>query len=104
MNAREFRELALYLLACLAMTGCTVGPNFERPQTATPDVFDRTQAAQSPSKPVESEFTPQWWTLFNDATLDSLEDQLTDTNLDVAAASARLRQSRAEQRIAGADE
>jgi NodT family efflux transporter outer membrane factor (OMF) lipoprotein len=104
MNASEFRELALYLLACLAITGCTVGPNFERPQTATPDVFDRTQAAQASSKPVESEFTPQWWTLFNDATLDSLEDQLTDTNLDVAAASARLRQSRAEQRIAGADE
>jgi NodT family efflux transporter outer membrane factor (OMF) lipoprotein len=36
--------------------------------------------------------------------LDSLEQQLTDANLDVAAASARLRQSRAEQRIAGAAE
>ena len=29
---------------------------------------------------------------------------MTDANLDVAAASARLRQSRAEQRIAGAEE
>jgi NodT family efflux transporter outer membrane factor (OMF) lipoprotein len=36
--------------------------------------------------------------------LNSLEKQLTDANLDVAAASARLRQSRAEQRIAGAAE
>jgi NodT family efflux transporter outer membrane factor (OMF) lipoprotein len=104
MNAREFRELALYVLACLAMTGCMVGPNFERPQTATPDVFNRTQTAQASSKPVEAEFGPDWWTLFKDPTLDALEQQLTDTNLDVAAASARLRQSRAEQRIAGADE
>ncbi len=36
--------------------------------------------------------------------LNSLEQQLADANLDVAAASARLRQSRAEQRIAGAEE
>ncbi|MGF6726683.1 NodT family efflux transporter outer membrane factor (OMF) lipoprotein [Paraburkholderia sp. GAS41] len=104
MKASEFRELTLYVLACLALTGCMVGPNFERPQSSTPDVFNRTQAAQASSKAVQADFSPQWWTLFNDPTLDSLEQQLSDTNLDVAAASARLRQSRAEQRIAGADE
>ncbi|SOE98950.1 efflux transporter, outer membrane factor (OMF) lipoprotein, NodT family [Burkholderia sp. OK233] len=106
MNASEFslRELALFILACLVMTGCTVGPNFERPQTTTPDVFNRTQSAQAPSKAIESEFSPEWWKLFNDPLLDSLEQQLADANLDVAAASARLRQSRAEQRIAGAEE
>jgi NodT family efflux transporter outer membrane factor (OMF) lipoprotein len=104
MNARAFRELALYILACFTMTGCMVGPNFKPPQSTTPNVFNRTQTAQASSKPVEADFGPQWWTLFNDPTLDSLEQQLADTNLDVAAASARLRQSRAEQRIAGADE
>ncbi|RKF48579.1 efflux transporter outer membrane subunit [Paraburkholderia fungorum] len=106
MNPSEFslRELALYVLACLAMAGCTVGPNFEPPQTTTPDVFDRTQSAQAPSKAVEADFSPQWWTLFNDPTLNALEAQLADANLDVAAASARLRQSRAEQRIAGAED
>ncbi|HEX7913528.1 MAG TPA: efflux transporter outer membrane subunit [Paraburkholderia sp.] len=106
MKASEFslRELALFISACLVMTGCTVGPSFERPQTTTPDVFNRTQSAQASSKAIESEFSPQWWTLFNDPMLDSLEKQLTDANLDVAAASARLRQSRAEQRIAGAEE
>jgi NodT family efflux transporter outer membrane factor (OMF) lipoprotein len=104
MNASECRELALYILACLVMSGCTVGPNFERPQSSTPEVFDRTQAAQASSKAVESEFSQEWWTLFKDPMLDSLEQQLADANLDVAAAAARLRQSRAEQRIAGADE
>jgi NodT family efflux transporter outer membrane factor (OMF) lipoprotein len=106
MNARDFslRTPALALLLCCMLTGCLVGPNFERPQTATPDVFNRTQTAQAASRAVESEFSPQWWTLFNDPILDSLENQLTDANLDVAAASARLRQSRAEQRIAGAEE
>ena len=104
MNASGFREPALYILACFTMTGCMVGPNFKPPQSATPDVFNRTQTAQATSKPVEADFGPQWWTLFNDPTLDSLEQQLADANLDVAAASARLRQSRAEQRIAGAEE
>jgi len=95
----------LTLVACLVMAGCTVGPNFERPTSATPgQVFERTQAAQAPSKAVEAGFNADWWTLFNDPTLNSLEQQLTDANLDVAAASARLRQSRAEQRVAGAAE
>ncbi|WP_031358778.1 efflux transporter outer membrane subunit [Caballeronia sordidicola] len=106
MNASEFsiRTPALAVSLCFALTGCLVGPDFERPQTSTPDVFNRTQAALATSQAVESELSPEWWTLFNDPTLDSLEQQLTDANLDVAAASARLRQSRAEQRIAGAAE
>jgi NodT family efflux transporter outer membrane factor (OMF) lipoprotein len=106
MNTSEFsiRAVALAILASLVMTGCMVGPDFERPSTSTPEVFDRTQSAQAQSRPAESAFSPEGWTLFNDPVLNSLEQQLADANLDVAAASARLRQSRAEQRIAGAEE
>jgi NodT family efflux transporter outer membrane factor (OMF) lipoprotein len=107
MNANPFslRVLTLEILACLAMAGCTVGPDFERPSASTPpQVFDRTQSAQASSKAVEAAFSRDWWTLFNDPTLNALEQQLADANLDVAAASARLRQSRAEQRVAGAAE
>jgi NodT family efflux transporter outer membrane factor (OMF) lipoprotein len=108
MNASKFsiRTLLLALLLSLGavLSGCTVGPNFEHPQTATPEVFERTESAQASSKAVEAQFGPQWWTLFNDPVLNSLESQLSDANLDVAAASARLRQSRAEQRVAGAAE
>jgi NodT family efflux transporter outer membrane factor (OMF) lipoprotein len=101
--------LDVEILACFAITGwiagCAVGPDFKPPASSVPtQVFDRTQAQQAPSKAVETQFNPDWWTLFNDPTLNTLEQQLTDANLDVAAASARLRQSRAEQRIAGAAE
>jgi NodT family efflux transporter outer membrane factor (OMF) lipoprotein len=104
MNASDYsiREIVLTILACLVMAGCTVGPNFERPQSTTPEVFNRTQTAQSPSKPVESQFDSDWWTQFNDPVLNDLEKQLADANLDVAQASARLVQSRAERRVAGA--
>ncbi|MBN3785416.1 efflux transporter outer membrane subunit [Burkholderia sp. Ac-20353] len=106
MNTSEFsvRETVLAILASLVMAGCTLGPDFERAKTSTPDVFNRTTTAQASSKAVESQFSPDWWTLFDDPILNSMERQLADANLDVAAASARLRQSRAEQRVAGAAE
>ncbi|WP_434667522.1 efflux transporter outer membrane subunit [Paraburkholderia sp. A3BS-1L] len=109
MNTSQYsiRAILLTALACvafLAMAGCTVGPNFEPPKSPPPEVFNRTQMAQAPSKAVEGQFGPQWWTLFNDPVLNGLEKQLADANLDVAAASARLLQSRAERRVAGAAE
>jgi len=67
MRAREFsiRTPALVVVVCSALSGCLVGPDFKRPQSTTPDVFDRTQSAQAASKAVESDFQPQWWTLFS---------------------------------------
>ncbi|MDR5782899.1 efflux transporter outer membrane subunit [Caballeronia sp. LZ065] len=97
-------KIVLALPACLAITGCMVGPDFERPTAATPQIFDRTQTAQAPSKAVEAAFVQDWWTLFDDSVLNALEQRLADANLDVAAASARLLQSRAQRRIAGAAE
>ncbi|SAL39892.1 RND efflux system outer membrane lipoprotein [Caballeronia cordobensis] len=101
-NDMPLRTLALTLLACFVMAGCTVGPDFVPPKSATPDVLERTHNAQAESKPVQAEFDPDWWTLFDDPVLNALQKRLADANLDVAAASARLRQSRAEQRVAGA--
>jgi len=86
------------------MAACTVGPNFEPPKSPTPEVFNRIRTAQAPSKAVEGQFGSEWWTLFNDPVLNGLEKRLADANLDVAAASARLLQSRAERRVAGAAE
>ncbi|MDR5817245.1 MULTISPECIES: efflux transporter outer membrane subunit [unclassified Caballeronia] len=101
-NDMPLRTLALAVLASFVITGCTVGPDFEAPKTTTPDVLERTHNAQAPSKPVQADFNPDWWTLFDDPVLNALQQRLADANLDVAAASARLRQSRAAQRVAGA--
>jgi NodT family efflux transporter outer membrane factor (OMF) lipoprotein len=98
----SLRAIVLAVLASLAMAGCTVGPDFQPPKSATPEVFERTQTAQASSKAVQADFNSDWWTLFDDPVLNALEKRLADANLDVAAASARLRQSRAEQRVAGA--
>ncbi|WP_250490867.1 efflux transporter outer membrane subunit [Caballeronia sp. INML2] len=106
MNASDtsLSALALAILASFAMTGCMLGPDFEHPKAAVPDAFEQTRTAAAASKAVQAEFNPEWWTLFNDPVLNALEQRLASANLDVAAASARLRQSRATQRVAGAPE
>ena len=73
-SAFSLRTPALAVSLCFALNGCLLGPNFERPQSDTPGVFNRTQTAQASSKAVESEFSQEWWTLFNDPMLDSLEN------------------------------
>lgn len=104
MSAADFsmRASILAILACLALAGCAVGPDFERPTPSAPDVFHRIQSAQASSKAVDAEYNSEWWTLLNDPLLNDLESRLVDANLDVAAASARLRQSRSTQQVVGA--
>lgn len=86
------------------LTGCTVGPNFQRPDVAAPSDFVRANHAQAPSRPVVGTLSSEWWSLLGDPELVSLESRLATDNLDVQAASARVLQSRAGLRIAGAEQ
>ncbi|GJG98628.1 efflux transporter outer membrane subunit [Cupriavidus pauculus] len=101
-EAFSFRATTLTLLASLALAGCAVGPDFKRPESSTPDIFQRLQSAQSDSRAVDTEFHDDWWTLLNDPMLNELQARLAESNLDVAAAATRLGQSRATQQIVSA--
>ncbi|GBQ48632.1 efflux transporter outer membrane subunit [Komagataeibacter sucrofermentans] len=95
------KRFLLVGLSALAMAGCTVGPNYHKPQVKAPAQWRTTQP------PAESQVTmamtgPQWWTLFNDPILTRLENEVASANLDLRAASLRLMQSVAERRIASA--
>ena len=106
MTARLFsiRPVLPGLLCAAALAGCTVGPNFQPPHVAAPSDFTRAKQAQAPSRPVEATLAPAWWSLLGDPELVALESQLATDNLDVQAATARLLESRAGLRIAGADQ
>lgn len=86
-------------LACLAaLAGCTVGPEYRRPDIALPDQW------QSPTgaTPAAVDLS-RWWTGFDDATLASLTQRALAANLDLRLAEARLREARAQLRVVGAD-
>ena len=93
-----FRGIALAIFAGI-WAGCTtVGPNYQRPPI---DVPVRWSEAPENTAPAPNEAS-RWWADFNDPELDSLIDRAIGANLDVAQAEARIRESRANRKIATA--
>lgn len=72
--------------------GCSVGPDYSRPEVELPSEF-QTQldnAIQS-----EQVLLGEWWTAFNDPQLDSLISRALQRNLDIQESLYRIQESRA---------
>jgi multidrug efflux system outer membrane protein len=78
------RRTAIILVALLA--GCTVGPDYSRPQTASPDKWriDYPAAADVANT--------RWWEQFDDPVLNQLIDEALRENRDLLIAAARVDQ------------
>jgi len=97
--------LAACAAACMLLLGaCASGPDFHAPDTgvAVASFAPAGAADADTSRTVEQDFDPAWWSLFNDHTLVALERDALAANLDLQAAAARIGQSRASLRQAGA--
>jgi len=91
------RYRLLYLLIFLLLAGCAMGPDYIRPTPMLPTAFDNVSEQITP-------FTAlNWWKLFNDPTLDRIEQEALVYNCDLKIAMARVEESRALARIAFAD-
>lgn len=84
--------------AMILLAGCAVGQNYSRPTVAAP-------AHWKESRVVSNAFAlpSGWWTVFNDAELNSLEAQAVNANQDLKRAVGRLTEARALARVAKAD-
>ncbi|MFG1477210.1 efflux transporter outer membrane subunit [Xanthobacter sp. V4C-4] len=84
---------ALALAALLG--GCAVGPDYATPAFDLPARWsDQAAARAEPAAPKLA----HWWERLKDPTLNGLVATAVDGNLDVAAAKARIRESRATYR------
>jgi len=93
------RPAHLLLLTSAALTSaCSVGPQFARPQVAAPDRWQTTQTRDVASQLAAQEIDPQWWTSFNDATLNDLAQRALRANFDVRIAAVHVAQSRAQRK------
>jgi NodT family efflux transporter outer membrane factor (OMF) lipoprotein len=92
------RLVHLSSIVHLLLCGCTaLGPNFASPDWSGPGSwFGRSKPAAPVSETVEAPIDPNWWELFNDKELTSLENRVAGENLDVAVAAVRIEQSRAQ--------
>jgi multidrug efflux system outer membrane protein len=91
----------LPMAVALALAGCMVGPDYQRPQTALPTTYADAPAAQANAATTPAIRT-DWWTLYEDRTLDELVATALSDNLDVAAAVARIEEFDADLREANA--
>ena len=88
-------------LALTILSGCMVGPNFQRPRTTLPADWSEPAVEPRPVTAAETELA-RWWTLFDDSTLVSLVDSAVQSNLDLKQAEARIRQARAARGLVAA--
>lgn len=103
------RRLALLagLMGATALTGCSVGPDFERPSWTSPSSWfgGPREAVRRPASVLVAEpVDPNWWNLFHDPVLTRLEKRVAGENLDIQAAGIRLTESRAQLGVAQASE
>jgi outer membrane protein, multidrug efflux system len=77
------------LVAALLLSGCAVGPNYERPPLVSPDTFRGETAPPSASSLADL----PWWEVFNDPTLVALIEESLQNNYDLHVAVARVEQA-----------
>jgi len=106
-SPREAAETAVFsILGILAgfafvlMTGCAVGPNYQRPPVANPTEFR--------GEPVQTEQAASladaaWWEVLQDDTLHGLIDEALKNGYDIRRAAWRVEEARAEAGIAKAE-
>jgi NodT family efflux transporter outer membrane factor (OMF) lipoprotein len=82
------------LLAASMLAGCLVGPNYKRPPVETPPAFKEAQG-WTPAQPADGLDRGDWWTIFNDPLLNSLEAKVEVSNQNLAAALAAYEQAHA---------
>ena len=91
---RRVLTLSRFLYAA-ALSGCMVGPDFRPPQMTVPANW-----IEAPTAELQAVDLARWWTVFDDPILVALEERAIRSNLDLRQAEARIRQARAERRIA----
>lgn len=84
-----------FLALATLLSGCAVGPAYERPPVETPSSWQ--SGAAEDRWPA-----PRWWRDFGDPTLDALEETALAQNHDLRAAVERVAEARALLQVAAA--
>lgn len=105
-------KVAAIVLVASSLSGCLLGPDYERPDMKLPDAYRSAQSINDPAATASGSnaaalqasaaIRPDWWDLFNDPQLNELMRRAHQDNADVMIAMARLGQAEALAKQAGA--
>jgi len=108
MNKYYFNYLisiVLLLSFSLSLSGCLIGPDYERPDAVVPENWKISGEKGSESDYVKAEtiFSEKWWALFGDERLNGFVEKALASNQSLKSAAARVIQARALARVSSAD-
>ncbi len=86
------------LAVCALIGGCTVGPKYQRATAPVPAKWDVSEPWRE-SAPKDGVAKGEWWNVFRDDELSTLEKQALDANQTIKVSAARLEQARASAGI-----
>src|SRR6187402_2865581 len=90
----RFQRRLLCAALVLAIGGCAVGPDYQRPATVDVSTYKEAEG-WVPAVPADTLERGPWWSLFKDPVLDQLASRVEVSNQNVAAAVAAYAQARA---------
>jgi multidrug efflux system outer membrane protein len=88
-------QVVLIVAAVALISGCMVGPKYNRPETAAEKPSGYYQAGQNIQDVNMLAATDTWWLRFGDETTTQLVKKALENNYDLKAASARVLQAEA---------
>jgi multidrug efflux system outer membrane protein len=97
----KWLTLTVSVAVSALLMGCAVGPKYQRPPVQAPTAY-KTEGPWRVAAPKDSLPKGAWWEIFNDAELNTYEQQLLKANQSLVAAQDRLNQARALARVASA--
>lgn len=87
-------SLRITPLMLVLLSGCTVGPDYQRPTMAVPVHYKEAHGWQQ-ATPQDEASKGEWWAVYRDPQLDTLLRQVSISNQNVASYAALYRQAQA---------
>ena len=88
----------------LFLTGCTVGPNYKRPNTDAPAAYHGLTPEQAAGASTQSLADQKWWEVFQDEQLQKMIRTALQQNFDARIAATRVLEAQAQLGITRANQ
>ena len=99
MHHKKFPSHVLFAACAVSLlSGCTVGPNYQRVSAPVPAKWDVTEPWRE-GAPKDAVPKGEWWAVFHDDDLSALEKDALTANQTLQAATANYNQARAAAAI-----
>lgn len=86
------------IIFLIFLTGCTVGPNYHKPNTCMPQSY-----AEKVAQKGQIDSLKEWWKTFDDPVLNDLVETAVACNYSLKAAIEKIEETRSFYRIKNAD-